>query len=164
MPLTRRERSALETLQCIGDNGTQVTYVGGDHGCPPFAYTAGLTGARHPELILVGALPPRVAQHLLNDLAARVLRGGQVLGHGHVPADFAGGGYRAAICGPVTRAGRDRFPVSAAEAVYGRYQVTAMQVVMQDTGYRWPWDPGYDLPSQELIAPPADVPPGPEEA
>lgn len=162
MALSARERFALDTLGIIGAHGFQVTYVGEGDGTPPFAYTAGLTAAAAHELVLVGGLDPRIAHALLSDLARRVLDGGQVLDYGHVPAEFAGGGYRAVLCGPVTRDGRRRFPVSAAEAVYGRHRVTVAQVVMQDKAYRWPWTPGYDMPTQVLIAPPADLPPGPE--
>lgn len=54
----------------------------GQHGCeclrseePPFAYTTGLFGLAHPELLIVG-VDPQTAAGVLNDLGNRVPQGG----------------------------------------------------------------------------------------
>src|SRR3990170_1025749 len=65
--------------------GWAITYVGGDScsrpGCecgpadePPFAYTTGLFGIGHPELLVFG-VDPGTASGLLNHLGSRIKSG-----------------------------------------------------------------------------------------
>ena len=69
----------------IREHGWSIEYVGGDEcsrpGCecprtddPPFAYTVGLFGMAHPELLVFG-VPPGTAAGVLNDLGERVRSG-----------------------------------------------------------------------------------------
>ena len=70
-------------------HGWLVRYIGGDtssrQGCdcpqsddPPFAYTIGLFGLAHPELLIFG-VPPEIAAGVLNDLGERVRAGGALM-------------------------------------------------------------------------------------
>jgi hypothetical protein len=45
---------------------------------PAFAYTIGLFGLNHPELLILG-VPPHTAEGVLNDLGARVKKGETLL-------------------------------------------------------------------------------------
>lgn len=56
----------------IGKFGWAVQGVERDRIHPPWAYTAGLTAYRRPELVITG-MPVRRAGRLLNDIAAHVL-------------------------------------------------------------------------------------------
>jgi hypothetical protein len=64
--------------ETIRRHGWAVQAVLGDADGPPFAYTVGLTGFGHPELILF-ATSQATAAAVLNDLGERV-RAGQRLG------------------------------------------------------------------------------------
>ena len=70
-------------------HGWLIQYVGGEEcskpGCdcptsdgPPFAYTVGLFGLAHPELLIFG-VPPEIAAGVLNDLGERVRKGEALL-------------------------------------------------------------------------------------
>jgi hypothetical protein len=71
--------------------GWFVQYVGGDCDCPdcdgsarsdefrpPFAYTVGLFGLGHPELLVFG-LEPQSATGVLNDLGGRIRAGTELM-------------------------------------------------------------------------------------
>lgn len=64
------------TADIIRTSGTYIQYVGGDvaHHLTSFAYTVGLFGIAHPELLVFG-LDARTAGALLNDVSARVREG-----------------------------------------------------------------------------------------
>jgi len=74
----------------IRRRGWSIQYIGGDTcsapGCncpesdgPPFAYTVGLFGLRHPELLIFG-VPPEIALGVLNALGR-----GIKAGNDHIP-------------------------------------------------------------------------------
>ncbi|HEX7835794.1 MAG TPA: DUF4262 domain-containing protein, partial [Pseudolysinimonas sp.] len=65
--------------ETIRDHGVFIQFVGGDSESlsTSFAYTVGLFGAGHPELLILG-VPPGTASGVLNDVARRV-REGRVL-------------------------------------------------------------------------------------
>ena len=154
-------RVVAEAAITIRRKGVEITCVfpgPGDDGGGYFAYTAGLTAQGHPELMLLGPIPPAYAHHTLNDLALRVVIRHQRFAAGDVPPNVLQG-YDVMMAGPVT-AGQAReagYPPTMACAVYGDAAVSVLQVVYQDGGHRYPWQGGYDLPAQPLIAPP---PPG----
>lgn len=73
----------------IRRHGWAIHYVGGEAcsmaGCrsgpsdePPFAYTVGLFGLGHPELLIFD-VGPEIAVAVLNELGGRVLSGGALL-------------------------------------------------------------------------------------
>jgi hypothetical protein len=134
----------------IRRHGWSIQYVGGDTcsrpGCtcgptdqPPFAYTVGLFGLGHPELLIVG-VDPEAAVLVLNTLGNRV-RGGEAL-----------------LCGfPVTIDGWDHVIVPEpvpnpgeillwANSFYDHpagYSVPALQLTYDDDAGRFPWDDGF---------------------
>jgi hypothetical protein len=140
----------------IRKHGWCIQYVGGDScsrpGCecgpddgPPIAYTIGLFGLGHPELLILGA-PPPTAGRVLNTLGNRI-RAGTNLIHGQL-VTFEDWPHRI-ICEQVPNPG---------EIVYGanrHYQrpseasVPVLQLSYDDTSGRFPWDPGYAAPEMQ---------------
>jgi hypothetical protein len=111
---------------------------------PPFSYTVGLSGPQfgHPELVVFG-LDPDTAQTILNDLGERV-RGGQRLHAGQRIGDLLQGGYEVELLA-VEDSADERAPLSVANRLYGHDgPVDALQVVLPDQHYRFPWDSGFD--------------------
>ncbi|MGY1814595.1 DUF4262 domain-containing protein [Blastococcus sp. SYSU D00820] len=117
-----------------------VQYVGpGDHpGEPAFAYTIGLFGLGHPELVVVG-LPAQAAHALLEEVAALVAAGRNL-----VPGEL------------VTRADGSRLVVEACpnpgDVVLGanrwyqrpaEYSVPAHQLAWTHADGAFPWEEGY---------------------
>src|SRR5690606_905041 len=68
--------------QIVRQNGWAVQYVNGEGTTPPFAYTVGLFGLNHPELIVFG-LDYSSAIGLLNYMGTKVREGDDLL-HGDV--------------------------------------------------------------------------------
>lgn len=138
----RLDEEDRRTAQTIRARGTRNEYVFGD--MPkreaPFAYTIGLFGMGHPELLVFG-LDPRTSSLLLDDVAARVragedLRAGQVL-------SFAGWRHRVAV-EVVPNPGEIVF---AANRYYDRtdeHSVPVLQLTYDDRDGRFPWEDGYD--------------------
>jgi hypothetical protein len=83
--------------ETVRRHGWAVQYVGGEECCgpsggaPPFAYTVGLYGFGHPELLAYG-LGQHSACSVLNQLGERV-RQGERLGPGE-PVTIDGGTHR----------------------------------------------------------------------
>ncbi|MBW9092869.1 DUF4262 domain-containing protein [Microbacterium jejuense] len=130
------------TAQTIRAHGTSNEYVFGDmpRRETPFSYTIGLFGLGHPELLVFG-LDPRTSGLLLNDVAARV-RAGDDLVAGQL-LEFAGWGHRVTVeevpnPGEIVFAA-NRYYQRPAEASVPVYQLT-----YDDRGGLFPWDDGYD--------------------
>ncbi|MCI0545263.1 MAG: DUF4262 domain-containing protein [Actinobacteria bacterium] len=110
---------------------------GGDTG-PPFAYTVGLFGMGHPELLVFGVSPPD-AMWLLNLLAGRIAAGenlipGQVIGIDH--------SLQRVVLEEVPNPGDI---VHVANRFYRRRSndsVPVLQVTWDDDMGRFPWDEG----------------------
>jgi hypothetical protein len=136
--LDQEDRRITETVR---RHGWAVQYVGGLGDIPPFAYTVGLFGLGHPELVVFG-LDASSAVGLLNDLGSRIrensdLVPGQIL-------HFDGDGTRVRV---------DVLP-NPAEVLFGanRYDerpdeasVTAYQLTWDIDG-AFPGEPGYSKP------------------
>lgn len=107
---------------------------------PAFAYTVGLFGLGHPEL-LIFSVPPEVAAAVLNELASQISAG----------ANLAPGRMlelprwnRRAVTEQVANPGAI---VYAANSFYRRpaeASVPVLQVGYDDRQGRFPWDPDYD--------------------
>ena len=141
----------------IRRHGWFIEYVGGGEctaGCcaaeerdlgPPFAYTVGLFGLGHPELLVFG-VSPGTAGGVLNELGGRVKAG----------ADFVAGQLvtfprwsHRAVLEQVPNPGEILF---AANRYYQRppeFSVPALQVSYDDTAGRFPWEPGYAAPGMQ---------------
>ncbi|GAA5198809.1 DUF4262 domain-containing protein [Microbacterium jejuense] len=130
------------TAQTIRAHGTSNEYVFGDlqKREAPYAYTIGLFGLGHPELLVFG-LDPRTSALLLDDVSARV-RAGEDLRAGQILA-FAGWRHRVAV-EVVPNPGEIVF---AANSYYERadlHSVPVFQLTYDDRDGRFPWDDGYD--------------------
>lgn len=112
----------------------------------PFAYTVGLTGFGHPEIIVCGLDPRDVGIVLLNDLGERV-RAGRTFSHGEVPRNLLMGGYD-----PVLITVTDLSRLTIARRVYGE-SITALQLILPDERNRLPWHKEYDMSWQPVLGP-----------
>ena len=118
----------------IARHGWAVQGVERDRARPPWAYTAGLTGHRKPELVVTG-LPLQRAAALLNDVAAHML-------HAVIPEP----GQQVQLDGgpliEIVRVAEPAVHLCAAVSLFGT-RIRALQVVHADGRGHWPWDPGY---------------------
>lgn len=115
---------------------------GGDDEGPPFAYTVGLFGLGHPELLAFG-LGPDTALTLLNHLGEQI-RGGEPLIPGMVIC-FDEWTHRV-IPEEVPNPGEIVF---SANRFYGRpdfASVPVLQLSYDDSSGRFPWEDGYSAP------------------
>ncbi len=137
----------------IRRHGWAIQYVGGDScsapGCecqsdngPPFAYTIGLFGMGHPELLIFGC-PPDHGANVLNCLGDRIRNGetlmaGQIITFDHWPQRIV----------PET-------VPNPGEIVFGSnhfYQrppeasVAVLQLSYDDPAGKFPWEDGYVAP------------------
>lgn len=137
----------------IRDVGWYVTYVGGAHcsrpGCdsepddrPPFAYTIGLFGLNHPELLMVG-VPPNVASVVLGALGQRIRAGENLMPGSLITLDEW---PRRIIPEEVPNPGEI---VLWSNDFYQRppeHSVPVLQLTYDDAAGRFPWDDGYARP------------------
>ncbi len=152
--LDQEDRHTTETIR---KHGTCIQYVGGDEcACcdhfgkrpparqaAPFAYTVGLFGIGHPELLIIG-VDPKTASAVLNDVSARI-RAGRDLVPGEV-LTFDGWTHRVTV-EVVPNPGEIAF---AANRFYQRpreYSVPLLQLTYDDKQGRFPWDDGYADPA-----------------
>jgi hypothetical protein len=134
----------------IRAHGWAIEYVFGEARSPSFAYTIGLFGLGHPELIVFG-LDSASAMRLLNMLAERVEANGDLRAGEVVELD-----------GTSTRVRVDPFPhperaLFAANRFYQRpdeASVPALQLTWDVDG-AFPCDSGYPLPAWLQPAPDA---------
>lgn len=135
------DQEDARTSTTIRKYGWAIEYVMGDperQECP-FAYTIGLFGLGHPELIVLG-VEPHTASGLLNDVGAQI-RHGRDLVPGEVLA-FDDWAHRVTV-EEVPNPGQILF---AANRFYQRpdeASVPAFQLTYDDLSGRFPWDPGY---------------------
>jgi len=125
----------------IIEHGWAVVAVGEGDSEPAFAYTVGLHDRGHPELY-ISALPPRVAQPILNDAVRRHLD--TALPVGEPLHDLLSGG-----CAMVAIEMKDVRPLHVAHALQDG-QIRALQLVYPDAAHRFPWDDGCALTQQRL--------------
>ena len=129
------------TAHTIRRHGTHIEYVIGDmrRRQTPFAYTIGLFGMGHPELLVFG-LDSRTTGLLLNDVADRV-RAGRDIVPGEL-LEFEGWGHRVVV-ESVPNPGEIAF---AANRFYQRpdeHSVDMLQLTYDDRDGRFPWHDDY---------------------
>lgn len=133
------------TAQIIRKHGTYNQYVIGDEDQrhPSFAYTIGLFGIGHPELLIVG-VDHLTAGAVLNDVAARV-RGGADL----VPGEILGfdGWQHRALVEVVPNPGEIVFGANRFFRRPDEASVPVYQLTLDDTGGRFPGQTGYARPA-----------------
>lgn len=130
-----------------------VAPAGCDHpGCadearggPPFAYTIGLFGLGHPELLLLG-VPPGIAARIFNDLGERIRAGADL-----VPGElitFDRWEHRI-IPEQVPNPGDIVYGANRHYRRPGKYSVPVLQLSYDDMAGRFPWEPGYAAPEMQ---------------
>jgi hypothetical protein len=137
-------------------HGWLIRYVGGDTcsrpGCdcpqsddPPFAYTVGLFGLAHAELLIFG-VPPETASAVLNDLGERV-RSGEAL----MPGDLItlDAWPRRIIPEPVPNPGEIVFGANRYYQRPDEFSVQVLQLTYDDTEGRFPWEDGHAAPEMQ---------------
>jgi hypothetical protein len=126
--------------QTIRKHGVFVQFVSGDGDREPaFAYTVGLFGLGHPELVVL-SVDMDTALHLLNDLARRVHAGenfipGEVL-------NFDQWTHRVAV-EELPNPGEILFAANRHYQRPAEASVPAYQLTYDDKQGRFPWDDGY---------------------
>ena len=138
------DQDRSRTARTIREHGVLLTYVGGDSSAhqTSFAYTVGLHGIGHPELLVLG-LDSGTTSGLLNEVAARV-RAGRDLIPGEI-LEFAEWPHRVLV-EAVPNPGDILF---AANGFYDRpdfASVPALQLTYDDKAGRFPTEKGYDVP------------------
>jgi hypothetical protein len=133
------------TARVIRAYGVFIQYVGGDSRRreTPFAYTVGLFGLGHPEVLIAGVCS-HTAGDVLNEVAAMVKAGRTIL-PGEV-LTFAGWSHRV-VAETVPNAGEIAF---AANRFYDRppaHSVGLLQLTYDDANGRFPWEEGYSTPA-----------------
>lgn len=128
-----------------------LTVVPEDGAHAPVAYTIGLTAHGCPEFIIAGK-NPFVSEHLLNDLARRVVERAERFTAAQRITDLLDGYDGVLVEGPATGPLRP----AAAHVRYGEARVCLLQVVWPDVHGRFPWEPGCTLSAaaQPLIGQP----------
>lgn len=156
------DRRAVETIR---RHGVRIMYIGGPDcdACAalnradrrrrskakqgvPFAYTIGLFGLRHPELLVFG-VDPDIAHGLLNTVSARV-RKGRDLAVGEV-LSFEGWPHRALV-EAVPDPGEILFEANRFYQRPREFSVEALQLTLDDRAGRFPGQAGY---SAEWVQP-----------
>lgn len=136
--LDQEDRHTAETIRRYG---TYIQYVGGDSRAreTTFAYTVGLFGLGHPELLIFGLCPHDTAM-VLNDVSERIRAGDDL-----TPGDLLSFDHwsRRVLVETVPNPGSIVF---AANRFYQRpdeASVPVLQLSHDDSGGRFPHEPGY---------------------
>lgn len=146
-----QEDARIKTV--IRRHGWAIEYIGGGccsaPGCdgsddegPPFAYTVGLFGLGHPELLVFG-LDPDTTGTLLNELGSRV-RGDDALIPGQM-LTFEDWEHRV-VPEVVTNPGEIVFSANRFYQRPDEYSVPVLQLSYDDLSGRFPWEEGYSDP------------------
>jgi hypothetical protein len=109
---------------------------------PAFAYTIGLFGLRHPELLVFG-LPTSTTAHVLNSVGDRIAAGDSLVPGQMIELE---GWDRRIVAEAVPNPGDI---LLGANRYYDRpshASVPALQLTYQDAAGRFPWDEGWASP------------------
>ena len=149
--MSRMDRAFALARQNITAHGVHINWVGAGGGEPSFAYTVGLAGRDHPELIVFGA-GPNDSQWILNNFAFRVRDGVQRFDVPQVIEDF-NDGYAAQLI-EVPDSSKH---LTLANRMYrkgGAPPIRALQVVFPDKDHLWPWEEGSGFANTPVLGSP----------
>lgn len=142
--LDQQDRGLAEQIR---QHGVYIEYV---VGCacgecgeaPPFAYSVGLFGLNHPELLIFG-VPPVTAAGVINNLYTRVLAGADL-----VPGELLtfDGWSRRIVAEQVPNAGEIVFAANRHYQRPDEHSVPVLQLTWDDAYRRFPWNTGYSVP------------------
>lgn len=137
--------------EVIRNHGWAIEYIGGGccsaPGCdggadegPPFAYTVGLFGLGHPELLVFG-LDMHDSQGLLNTVGDDIRAGGDL-----IPGiEFSIGEWpRKLIAEEVPNAGEIVFTANRFYQRPNEFSVPVLQLTYSDDNGLYPWDEEFD--------------------
>lgn len=135
-------------LRNVEEYGVSMMSVFGDESTPQFTYTLGLSKAGLPELIVFG-LRPELAQHVLNDIASRLLKrtadeNRQSPVMGEPLNDVLGGGMRVVLLEVTPEVSAQYLHWARRFANDGGYALNVWQLVWPDGSGRLPWEAGFD--------------------
>jgi len=145
------DQDDANTTAIIRRHGWMVRYVGGGAcnvpGCegddnddqPSFAYTVGMFGLGHPELLIFD-VSPSTATGVLNELGERI-REGDTLIPGR-PITFDQWGHRV-VLEEVPNPGEIVFSANRFYRRPADHSVDVLQVTYDDNKGLFPWDDGY---------------------
>ena len=149
------DQADARVTECVRTYGVYIQYVGGgrcaaagcsggdEDGQPPFAYTVGLFGLNHPELVTVG-LSIETSAGVLNQLARRVVDGQNLIPGALIRFDEW---PHAMVPEVLPNPGEILF---TANRFYqrrpGEASVPALQLSYDDVAGRFPWEAGYAAP------------------
>lgn len=135
--------------------GVYIAYVGGGTcsmpGCdgsddgPPFAYTVGLFGLGHPELLIFG-VSASDASSVLNGLADRVKAGENFLTGQLITLDDW---PHKVVPEEVPNPGEVVFEANRLYARPPEVSVPVLQLSYPDEAGRYPWDAGFSAPGSQ---------------
>jgi len=150
------DQANAKMASVIRRHGWAVQYVGGPccdrPGCgggdgdgPPFAYTVGLFGLGHPEL-LVFSLPPETASGVLNGFGERVRRGEHL-----IPGQLLtlSDGHHRFVAEEVPNPGEIAFSANDFYQRPPQASVPLLQLSYDDGTGIFPWDDGYPVPGSQ---------------
>jgi hypothetical protein len=137
----RHDQEDAMVSQTIRKHGLFIQFVGGDPDDIPrtFAYTVGLFGLGHPELV-IASVNPGTACGVLNELGARVRAGenfvaGQLLTFEEWPHRI--------VVEELPNPGEILFSANRHYQRPAQASVEAYQLTYDDRAGRFPWDEGY---------------------
>lgn len=142
--------------ETIRKHGWMIQYVGGectapgdhddpDDGGPPFAYTIGLFGLDHPELLIFG-LPPGPSAQVLNAFGERIRRGENLVpGQVYTLSGF----HHMFMVEEVPNPGEIALGANDFYRRPPEHSVPLFQLGYDDGQGRFPWDEGYPVPEMQ---------------
>lgn len=139
--MIRRHRWAI---QYVGGGCSKPGCAHADVG-PPFAYTVGLFGLDHPELLIFSVSPDR-AVGVLNVLGERIVDGASLLPGRPVTVT---GWARRMVPEPLPNPGEIVFEANRFYARPDEHSVPVLQLSYDDAEGRFPWDEGYATPEAQ---------------
>ncbi|HKX75856.1 MAG TPA: DUF4262 domain-containing protein [Acidimicrobiia bacterium] len=150
------DQTRARTTEMIRRHGWFIEYVGGDQcDCPdcagreedgpPFAYTVGLFGLGHPELLVFG-LGPDAAGTVLNAFGKMIRRGENL-----VPGQLVSlpGGHHQFVVEEVPNPGEIVFGANDFYQRPPEASVPVLQLTYDDGNGVFPWDPDYPVPEMQ---------------
>lgn len=137
----------------IRRTGWAINYIGGDScrrpGCrcepdegPPFAYTVGMFGLGHPELLVFG-VDPHTAAGLLNDLGSRIKEGEPLVAG--IEIEFEEWEHKV-VPELVPNPGEIVFEANRFYQRPDEASVPVLQLSYNDSAGRYPWEEEYVAP------------------
>ena len=148
------DRHNAHITQTIRRDGLYIQYVGGEEcvnpACPtdapdelPFAYTVGLFGIGHPELLLLG-VSPQMAVDVFLHLGNHILAGDHL-----IPGQLVDLGDYTIIPEEVPNPGDIVFTANDFYQRPDRFSVPVLQLTYADSRGRFPWDEGCDFAERQ---------------